>query len=177
MFGCPLLFELPPCKLKHTMIEMTERNYPMYLNCEGEYGKYIVQDLNAPKTGTPEFQEIYNRFAKRILWIDGNTVPGAFQMNTSWYKKVPELNPIFEEHSHDSDELIGFFGSDPEDPYDLGAELEVTINGETHLLTKTSLIFIPANMPHMPLKFNRVDRPIFHFSVVMSKEYGGEAYR
>ena len=95
----------------------------MYLNCEGEYGKYIVQELNAPTTGTPEFQEIYNRFAKRILWIDGNTVPGAFQMNTSWYKKVPELNPIFEEHSHDSDELIGFFGSDPENPYDLGAEI------------------------------------------------------
>ena len=149
----------------------------MYLNCEGEYGKYIVQELNAPSTGTPELQEIYNRFAKRILWIDGNTVPGAFQMNTSWYKKVPELNPIFEEHSHDSDELIGFFGSNPDDPYDLGAELEVTINGETHVLTKTSLIFVPANMPHMPLKFNRVDRPIFHFSVVMSKTYGGEAYR
>ena len=149
----------------------------MYLNCEGEYGKYIVQELNAPSTGTPEFQEIYNRFAKRILWIDGNTVPGAFQMNTSWYKKIPELNPIFEEHAHDSDELIGFFGSDPEDPYDLGAEIEVTINGEPHLLTKTSLIFVPANMPHMPLKFNRVDRPIFHFSVDMSKKYRGEAYR
>ncbi len=149
----------------------------MFMNCEGEYGKYIVQELNCPATGTPEFQEIYNRFAKRILWIDGNTVPGAFQMNTSWYKAVPELNPIFEEHAHDSDELIGFFGSDPENPYDLGAELEVTINGETHRITKTSLIFVPANMPHMPLKFIRVDRPIFHFSVVTGKVYGGEAYR
>ena len=79
----------------------------MLMNNEGEYGKYIIQELNNHNTGTPEFQEMYNRFAKRILWIDGNRVPGAFQMNTSWYKKVPERDPIFDEHAHDSDELIG----------------------------------------------------------------------
>ena len=149
----------------------------MLMNNEGEYGKYIIQELNNPNTGTPEFQAMYNRFAKRILWIDGNMVPGAFQMNTAWYKKVPERDPIFDEHAHDSDELIGFFSSDPENPYDLGAELEVTINGEKHLINKSSLIFVPANMSHMPLRILKVDRPIFHFSVVTSPEYGGEAYK
>ena len=149
----------------------------MLMNNEGEYGKYIIQELNNPNTGTPEFQAMYNRFAKRILWIDGNMVPGAFQMNTAWYKKVPERDPIFDEHAHDSDELIGFFSSDPENPYDLGAELEVTINGEKHLINKSSLIFVPANMPHMPLRILKVDRPIFHFSVVTSPEYGGEAHK
>ncbi len=149
----------------------------MLMNNEGEYGKYIIQELNNPNTGTPEFQAMYNRFAKRILWIDGNMVPGAFQMNTAWYKKVPERDPIFDEHAHDSDELIGFFSSDPENPYDLGAELEVTINGEKHLINKSSLIFVPANMPHMPLRILKVDRPIFHFSVVTNPEYGGEAYK
>lgn len=149
----------------------------MVMNTEGEYGKYIMQELHNPNTMTPEFQEVYNRFAKRILWIDGSLVPGAFQMNTSWYNKVPEINPIFEEHVHDSDELIGFISGDPDNPYDLGGEIEVGINGETHVLTKSSIIFCPANMPHMPLKFNRVDRPIFHFSVVTSHEYGGEAYK
>ena len=94
----------------------------MFMNTEGEYGKYIVQELNNPNTGTPEFQRVYNNFAKRILWIDGNLVPGAFQMNTSWYHSIPEINPIFDEHAHDSDELIGFFSSDPENPYDLPAE-------------------------------------------------------
>lgn len=149
----------------------------MLMNNEGEYGKYIIQELNNPNTGTPEFQAMYKRFAKRILWIDGNMVPGAFQMNTAWYKNVPERDPIFDEHAHDSDELIGFFSSDPENPYDLGAELEVTINGEKHLVNKSSLIFVPANMPHMPLRILKVDRPIFHFSVVTSPEYGGEAYK
>ena len=149
----------------------------MYMNTEGEKGKYILQELHDPNMGTPEYQAMYKKFSKRILWIDNNVVPGSFQMNTAWYHDIPEKNPVFEEHVHEYDELIGFFGSKPEDPYDLGAELEVTIDGETHILTRTSLIFCPAGMKHMPLKFNRIDRPIFHFSVVVGPEYNGAAYK
>ena len=97
--------------------------------CQGQYGHYIVQELSDPNPGTPEFQEMYKKFSKRILWIDGKVVPGAFQMNTAWYHSVPEWDPVFEGHAHDSDELIGFFGSDPEDPYNLHAEIEIAING------------------------------------------------
>ena len=149
----------------------------MYMNTEGEKGKYILQELHDPNMGTPEYQAMYKKFSKRILWIDNNVVPGSFQMNTAWYHDIPEKNPVFEEHVHEYDELIGFFGSNPEEPYDLGAELEVTIDGETHILTRTSLIFCPAGMKHMPLKFNRIDRPIFHFSVVVGPEYNGAAYK
>ena len=35
-----------------------------------EYGHYIVQELNDPNTGTPEFQEMYKKFSKRILLAD-----------------------------------------------------------------------------------------------------------
>ncbi|MCI8593838.1 MAG: hypothetical protein HFF09_01110 [Oscillospiraceae bacterium] len=149
----------------------------VYLNNEGEYGKYIIQTLQTPPNMyTPEFAKMYEAFSHRILWMDGNVVPGAFQMNTAWYYAVPERDPVFEEHVHDYDELIGFFGSDPENPYDLGAEMEVTINGERHLLNKSSLIFAPAGMPHMRISIKRVDRPMFHFSVVMNPEYKGGAY-
>jgi hypothetical protein len=149
------------------------------MDSEGQYGKYIVQTLQEPATlGSPEFKEMYSKFAKRILWIDANVVEGAFQMNTAWYFAVPAKDPVFEEHAHDYDELIGFYGSDPADPYDLGAEMELTINGETHILTRTSMIFIPGGMKHMPLSIKRVDRPVFHFSIVMNPEYsGGGAYK
>lgn len=140
--------------------------------------KYIVQDLKDPNMGTPEFQAMYKKFANRILWIDSNVVEGAFQMNTAWYFDVPEKDPVFEEHIHDYDELIGFYGSNPDDPYDLGAEMEVTIDGDVHKLTRTSMIFLPANMAHMPLRILKVDRPVFHFSIVLNPEYtGGGAYK
>lgn len=140
--------------------------------------KYVVQDLKDPNMGTPEFQAMYKKFANRILWIDDNVVEGAIQMNTSWYFDVPELDPVFEEHVHAYDELIGFFGSNPDDKYDLGAVMEVTLDGEVHELTRTSMIFVPAGLAHMPLSIKKVDRPIFHFSVVLSPEYSGKgAYK
>jgi hypothetical protein len=136
--------------------------------------KYIVQELKEPANlSSPAFREMYNKFAKRILWMDSNVVEGAFQMNTAWYFGVPERDPVFEEHVHDYDEMIGFYGSNPADPYDLGAEMEVAINGEVHKLTRTTIMFLPAGVPHMPLSIKRVDRPVFHFSIVMNPEYGG----
>ncbi|MBE6913498.1 MAG: cupin domain-containing protein [Ruminococcaceae bacterium] len=146
-------------------------------NNGGEYGKYFIQDLTEPATfaaSSPEYKELYKRFSQRILWIDDNVVPGAFQMNTAWYYNVPERDPIFLEHSHDDTcELIGFFSSDMNNPYDLGGKIEFSLNGEAHLLTRSTLIYVPAGMPHNPMRILEVNRPIFHFSVVMSGQYDG----
>ena len=144
-------------------------------NESGKYARNIVQTPITPQMD-PEFKAIYEKFAHRIVWIDGERVPGAFQMNTAWYSAVPERDPIFMEHVHeDADELIGFFGSDPDDPSNLNGEIEFSIDGERHLLTKSSIIFAPAGVVHNPMRILRVDKPIFHFSVVTSRMYDGEA--
>ena len=125
-----------------------------------------------------DFKPIYDAFAQRVAWIDGKVCPGAFQMNTAWYSAVPERDPIFGEHVHDDcDELIGFFGSDPANPSGLGGQIEFTIGGEAHLLTKSSIIFAPAGVPHNPMRILQVDRPIFHFSVITKKSYDTDIYR
>ena len=74
-------------------------------------------------------------------------------------------------HTHDADEIIGFFGSNHKDPYDLGGEIAVWIEDEQHILNRTSMIFLPSGMAHCPLVIRRVDRPIFHFSTVLSGQY------
>ena len=76
-----------------------------------------------------------------------------------------------DEHSHDFDELIGFIGSNPDDPYDLGGVIEIGINGELHRLTRSSIIFMPAGMKHLPLSILELRRPILHFSVSMNPTY------
>ena len=65
-------------------------------------------------------------------------------------------------HSHDFDEVITFVGSNVEDPYNLGGEIEMWLEDESQLLTKSSLLFIPRGMKHCPSIIKRVDRPIFH---------------
>jgi hypothetical protein len=143
-------------------------------NNGGEYAKNFVQELQEPANmGTPEFRELYQKFAKRILWMDGNVCPGAFQMNTAWYFAVPERDPIFTVHSHDYDELIGFYGSNPDDPYDLGGVIEFSVNGEAHRLTRSTMIWLPSGAEHNPMRILEVARPIFHFSIVTSTTYEG----
>lgn len=147
-------------------------------NSGGEYAQYFIQELKEPAelAAPSEFRTLYQKFAKRILWVDGDVCPGAFQMNTAWYFDVPERDPIFMEHVHDdTKELIGFIGTDMDDPYNLGGSIEFSMDGEAHLLTKSTLIFVPAGIKHNPMRILEVRRPIFHFSVVMKEAYDGEA--
>jgi mannose-6-phosphate isomerase-like protein (cupin superfamily) len=141
---------------------------------EADYSKYIVNKLKAPAF-RPEFVEQYKKFATRILWMDENVVPGAFQMNTSWYCKPARHAP--EPHKHNEDEIIGFFGGDPADPYNLHGEIEMWVGDQPFFLTKSALIFVPAGMKHCPLIIKRVEKPIFHFSVLKGGIYQLSAYR
>ena len=155
-----------------------------YYNTDGEYGKYIVQELTLPQVhDTPEAKAYYKKTGRqRIHWLDGNLIPGAFQINTSWYltpNREQTLNPDeetnaytkWQPHVHDVDELLCFYGSDPDDQYNLNGEIEIIIGDETHILTKSSLIFIPAGVPHTTPLVNRLEKPIFHFSMVLNSEY------
>jgi len=136
---------------------------------ESKYGKYIVSDLKIPE----EKQKIaadYAKYASRILWLDENVVEGAFHMNTAWYlKAAATLEDV--PHTHESDEIIGFFGNNSEDPYDLGGEIEMWLEDEQHILTRTCMLFVPAGLKHCPLILRRVDRPIFHFTTVPGGQY------
>ena len=136
---------------------------------ESKYGKHIITELKAPQFSA-EFNAKYAEFATRILWIDNNVVEGAAQMNCSWYCK-PNHEHLAQAHSHDCDEIIGFFGSNPDDPYDLAAEIEFWLEDEKHIITASCLIFIPRGMKHCPLLIKRVDRPIFHLSTLTKGTY------
>jgi hypothetical protein len=131
---------------------------------ESKYGKYIITDLIVPEE-KKKIEADYARYAKRILWMDKNVVDGAFHMNTAWYMNAAttlEDKP----HAHDADEIIGFFGSDPDNPSELYGEIEMWMEDEKHVITKSALLFVPSGMKHCPLILKRVDRPIFHFTVV-----------
>lgn len=134
-----------------------------------KYSRYIVTDLKMPEE-KKKIAGPYSKYAERILWMDENVVPGAFHINCSWYLRAAEtLENV--PHVHDSDEIIGFFGSDPQKAHDLNGEIEFWMENEKYLITKSCLIFVPANLKHCPLILKRVDRPIFHFTTVPSGRY------
>jgi hypothetical protein len=136
---------------------------------ESKYGKYVVTDLIMPEE-KKKIAADYSKYATRILWMDEDVVKGAFHMNTAWYLKAAatlENTP----HVHDTDEIIGFFGNDAANPHDLGGEIEIWLEDEKQVITKSALLFVPAGMKHCPLVLKRVDRPIFHFTIVPGGRY------
>lgn len=136
---------------------------------ESKYGKYVVTDLIVPEE-KKKIADAYSKYATRILWLDENVVKGAFHMNTAWYLNAAETLED-KPHVHDADEIIGFFGNDPSNPYDLGGEIEIWLEDEKQVITKSALLFVPAGMKHCPLILKRVDRPIFHFTTVPGGRY------
>jgi hypothetical protein len=135
---------------------------------ESNYGKYIVTELETPAF-PPEFVENYKKFATRILYMDKNVCPGAFQMNVAWYRKPTNHAPFA--HAHDHDEVIAFFGGNAADPYNLNGEVEMWMGDKQNMLTRSTMLFAPKGMKHCPLIIHRADMPIFHFSIVAGGTY------
>ncbi len=138
--------------------------------------KYFVTDLKETiieADWTPTFTD---NEAMRLISLDSDVRKGAFYMETAWYwpGKWPASKGeegVVGEHVHDYDEAIAYIGTNPDDPYDLGGEVELWIDGKQNILDRSFIAFVPAGIKHCPLKIRRVDRPIFHFTSGMSRTY------
>jgi hypothetical protein len=143
-----------------------------------KYGKYIVTDLKqniAEADWTPKnIKGAGKGKGGRILFLDSEVVPGAFYVETVWLMPNPKgtAGPPTEPHKHDWDEILGFFGTDMDDPYDLGGEIELWLEDEKHTLTRTCIVFVPAGMMHCPLTVKRIEKPIFEFTTGPGTMYG-----
>jgi len=105
------------------------------------------------------------KFVRNIVHVDADTVPGAEFYEAKWIVPGSESEiKLVDSHTHSFGELIGFFGFNYEDIQDLGAEIEFTVDNETHKITRSFASFMPAGVQHGPLIIRNVVRPIFHFT-------------
>lgn len=101
---------------------------------------------------------------KSVVQVDSDTVPGAeFYSEAKWILPSDKEIKLIESHTHKFGVLIGFFGFNYDDIQDLGAEIEFTVDNETHVVNKSFASFVPAGVQHGPLIIRNIVRPIFHF--------------
>ena len=142
---------------------------------ESKYAKFIITEPLVEEHGYEEKDppDVHSAMA----YLDGGILQGAPYVETHWFHKPTKYSP--KQHSHDFDEVLAFMGGDPEHPMEMNGEVELYIEDERHVLTKSCLVYIPAGTKHCPMNILRADRPIFHFSTgVTSKAYerlGGKA--
>lgn len=136
-----------------------------------KYEKYILDKLVTPLGTQQRDKEVeYADRATRLLWLEDEIIKGASSVICSWYWKATETEGT-PSHTHDFDEVVGFLGSNWQNPGDLGGEVEFWLEDEKYTLTKSCLIFIPKGLRHCPLTVKRVDRPILFLAVSVTSKY------
>jgi hypothetical protein len=133
---------------------------------ETKYGKYFVSEP-ASREGAKGF----GRLAQTVLYTDDDVVPGsllfwAFRMGKSYV--APPHGP----HTHKDPEVIVILGTNPDDPYDLGgAEIDICMGPELekHTITRSTLVYIPANFLHCPIYYRNVETAKYPFIFIQSQ--------
>ncbi|GEM_PF-2245799 len=139
---------------------------------ETRYGRYIVTRHKPPAAEPANLDAQPKDMLIQMTYLDGGVVPGAYYTECSWLLKAYPDRVWVKEHTHDFDEVFGFYGSDVANPRSLGGEIELWIGGERHILTESCLVFVPKGTRHCPLILRRIDKPIFMFTTGPAQKYG-----
>jgi len=112
------------------------------------------------------------------VWMEGKDMEG-FNANFSFgFIKEPSVcHPVEGALVHPYDECLVFAGTDNSNILYLGAEVSVELGeeGEEHVFNEPSVVLIPKGMPHGPVTYRRVDRPIVHYHIGLAADYKAES--
>jgi mannose-6-phosphate isomerase-like protein (cupin superfamily) len=109
-----------------------------------------------------DLQNLKHIKSTHLMNVDARRLKDFFYVDCYWLWQGASDTKVETPHTHNFDEVIGFVGTNENDPYDLGGEITIWLDNDETILKRTSLIFIPAGTSHCPIQFNRIERPIFY---------------
>ena len=103
-------------------------------------------------------------------------IPGAeFNQSYQIFVKPFFLDRI--QHRHKTDEFLVFLGASFPNVFDFDARIEFTLGkgdeAETYVITKPTIIRIPAGEYHCPLNFKEVNKPVLFLATLFTPMFGG----
>jgi len=147
----------------------------------GKFDKYFITDTNwtEPYLGKYVKDETVTQVAHRFS-IDAeefSPVPGAFHFMSHIVIKptVPEMAKG-KPHCHDFDEYMIFASIDPQDIRNLGGKVEFWMEGEKHIITQSTAVFIPKFTMHLPMNVRKVNKPFILISTAPTLKYNHFKY-
>jgi hypothetical protein len=118
---------------------------------------------------------------KCIAHIDGDIFEGANEYWAHWCFEKPRNVPGWKEwddvthspHVHKYPEVVAMLGTDPDDPMDLGADIDGYLGPdmEKSPVTRSTLTFMPANFVHGPSTVKKVTRPFIFIEMNQSPKH------
>ncbi|MBN1368546.1 MAG: hypothetical protein JW967_11535 [Dehalococcoidales bacterium] len=77
-------------------------------------------------------------------------------------------------HTHNFPQLLCFFGTNPFDMNEFDAEVDLGLgeNGDITVITKPTMITLPAGYAHCPLNFRVINKPIYFIEYMYNMPKG-----
>ena len=122
---------------------------------DGVFERHYDQNfLSGPKAG-----ETRKEYKNCTTYLDDDVIKGSFHFASSF---VSNDNPLQQQNvtSHSHGMVLGFFGIDPDNQFELGAEVELLMGDklEKQTFNKSAVVYIPAGMKYCIAK-TKVNRP------------------
>jgi mannose-6-phosphate isomerase-like protein (cupin superfamily) len=138
-----------------------------------KYGKYIFTEPSPPMIpGEPPRTPPDRKRPPKVMRIDASMMDGI-GIEFSFVGQSEPSADKHPTHTHDVDEYLFMMGG--EELYDFGAEVELTLGAgkdrEKHIITKSSIVYIPAGLPHLPWSFKKVTKPIIRGHILVASNY------
>jgi hypothetical protein len=103
-------------------------------------------------------------------------LPGA-KINMGWQVFTKPYKLEMESHHHDTDEYLFFLGSSLPDlagSFDGEIEYFMGTEYERHIITKATVLYIPAGLEHNPCNIKRVGKPMLFSALALAPYFNGK---
>ncbi len=131
-----------------------------------KYGKYILRPAKETDTRS-------ETSAVTPVTLEGLKDWGGIQHRMKWSFILEPVLLVEAPHSHNFDEILGFYGCDPAHERDFGAEIELSLGreGEKQVINTPTIVCIPKGLIHCPINFKTVTKPILFCRIYTAPEY------
>ncbi len=102
-------------------------------------------------------------------------LPGA-KINMGWQKFIKPFKLELESHHHDTDEYLIFLGAElPDLVGSFDAEIEIFLGKEyeKHIITKATVLYVPAGLEHNPLDIKKLGKPMMFSALQLAPYFNG----
>jgi hypothetical protein len=103
--------------------------------------------------------------ATHVMKVDQNRLPDFMSVDCTWFWRSQPNQIVDGARISPENQVIGFVGTNREDPSNLSGEMTVWVDGKKNTIKKSSLIFVPAGVPFGPIEINQMELPIFYTSM------------
>ena len=133
----------------------------------GKYDKYVVQPPHMQVLAGDDGRVVFDGLMVRHTGLGYNMSMGLQFVTRPFVSD----NPC---HTHNFHEFLAWYGGNPADPEDFGAEVVIYLGKEMekHVFTSPTIVNLPQGFPHCPLEITRVDRPIIQLEIMLVGDGG-----